>query len=77
MNRVGDSKVSPRKVELITRLREWGARGAVVVEDQVGIVVANLASKMRNESLQDAELLENELGMVGELKFVLRTVAYM
>ena len=59
LKRDGDKKVPSKKNELITRLSEWEARGVVVVEDKVAIVVVNAASKIRNESLQDTELLED------------------
>ena len=67
LKRDGDSKVPTKKAELIARLREWEARGAVVVEDEVAIVVANAASQIRNESQENTALLEDEPGMVEEV----------
>ena len=65
--RDGDKKVPSKKAELIARLREWEARGAVEVEEEVAIVVANAATEIRNESNASTALLEDEPGMVEEV----------
>ena len=68
LKRDGDLKVPTKKAELIARLREWEARGAVEVEEEVAIVVANAATEIRNESnASSTALLEDEPGIVEEV----------
>ena len=71
LKRTDDKKLPTKKNELIALLVEWGARGAVVVEEEVAIAVANEATKMRLENLEDAEVAEendpHSIGMVEEV----------
>ena len=71
LKRTDDKKLPTKKNELIALLVEWGARGAVVVEEEVAIAVANEATKMRLENLEDAEVAEENdppsIGMVEEV----------
>ena len=46
---------------------KWEARGAVVVEEEVAMVVAEEATKMRLENMEDAEAAEDEIGMTEEV----------
>ena len=71
LKRTDDKKLPTKKNELIALLVEWGAQGAVVVEEEVAIAVANEATKMRLENLEDAEVAEENdppsIGMVEEV----------
>ena len=63
LKRDGDKAIPTLKADLLSRLREWEARGAVVVEEAVALVVAKAANELRSTDEQN-EISTDVIGMV-------------
>ena len=51
LKRKGDLAIPTRKADMLLRLTEWEARGPIVVEEEVAMVVAEAAVALRREDL--------------------------
>ena len=63
LKRKGDAAVPSIKVDMLRKLTEWEARGAIIVEEEVAMVVAEAESAakradLKNEDQSDIALMK-------------------
>ena len=65
LKRKGDAAIPSRKADMLKRLTEWEARGPIIVEEVVAMVVAEAVNELRRADLTDDDL--NGIGRIEQM----------